>query len=366
MTTSKTPTQLTSITKMLTTFAAGLISIIGLRFIGQDLIAPILMGIFLAVLMYPGFKFYRRRGASPLISLALLIISILFGLMLLITFMTWTFSLLRSSIDFELENTLTILESLPISQLLETSIANYFSPDLAINLLSSFFGNLANLILYFVIIPMLSLMILLQMDNFQSHQASSLLKHNPNLARYQKFASSIITYVFGRFKVNLLNGLCVTAGFLLLDIQFAIIWGILTIILSFIPYLGTIIAGIPPVLIALQDGIGSAVVVVIIITLANLVTENVFEPMIQGKGSRLSTPAVIVALIFWSWMLGVLGAIMAVPLTVLLKTVLADYSETSWIAAIMEGNYSLPSNEESNSLINRLSSTLSGIIPKRK
>lgn len=366
MNTSKTPTQLTSINKMLTTLAAGLISIIGLRYIGQDLIAPVLMAIFLAVLMYPAFKFFRSRGFSSLISMILMITTMIVVVGSLVVFLTWSFSLLRDSLSTYTTGLSQTIDNVVTDETLESTINQYLTPELAWSMISSFLGSFGNIFTYLIIIPMLAMMIVIQIDYFSHNPQLQISDSHDQLARYRKFASSITVYAYGRLKVNIITGLMFTAALLFLDIDFALVWGVLTIFLSFIPYIGIVIAGTPPTLLALSQGgwlLAAAVIIAIIII--NLIAENVFEPMIQGKGNKLSTPSVIVALIFWSWMLGAFGAIMAVPLTVLLKTVLADYSETAWIAAIMEGNYSLP-DENSKSLFKRASSSLGDLIPKRE
>ncbi|OGV96192.1 hypothetical protein A2W24_05120 [Microgenomates group bacterium RBG_16_45_19] len=338
--------QLTSISKVLTTMAAFLVTIIGLRYIAQDLIAPILLALFFTILMYPIFKWFRHKGFSGGISLLLMIITFFASFILIALFITWSFSLISESLAVYVTAFKDSLTQTAASVNLESSaetITRELSPETVSTLLSSILSGLSGLIYYFVLIPILSIMLLVQVDSLPQDVSANLLKENPGLKRFQKFTASIIVYVFGRLKVNLVTGLLFAIALVIIGIDFPFVWGVLTVILSFIPYLGIIIAGIPPVLLAFAEGgLSSALLVVGVMIAINLFAENVVEPVIQGKGSKISTAAVVMALIFWTWLLGFVGAIMAVPLTVLLKNILADYQETRWLASLMEGNYHAP------------------------
>ncbi len=161
--------------------------------------------------------------------------------------------------------------------------------------------------------------------------------------------------------MNFFTGLLFAAALILLGIPFPFVWGILTMILSFIPYIGLVIAAIPPTLLAFsQGGIISALIVVVVVVIINLIAENILEPYIQGKGNKLSTAAIVIALIFWTWLLGPVGAILAAPLTVLMKIILADYKETHWIALLMEGNYEQGGTGEDTNIKNKLRSLIPG------
>lgn len=338
--------QLTSITKILTTMAAFLVTIIGLRYIAQDLIAPLLLAIFFTVLMYPVFRWFRSKGFGSGASLFLMILTFFVSIFLLTAFFTWSFSLISESLSVYVDAFKATLTQTAQSVNLEASaetVTRQISPEAVSSLLSTFFSGLSGFLYFFVFIPILSFMILLQIDSLPKTAAENLLKENPGLARFQKFASSIMVYVFGRFKVNLLTGLIFGIALLIIGVDFPFVWGLLTVILSFIPYLGIVIAGIPPVILAFAEGgLPMALLAIGALIVINLAAENIFEPYIQGRGNKISTAAVVISLIFWSWLLGFVGAILATPLTVLLKTILADYPETRWLASLMEGNYQAP------------------------
>lgn len=358
--------ELTSLSKVLTTAAALLITIIGLRYIAQDLIAPILLALFFTVLMFPIFKWFRGKGFGSGMSLFLMILTFFVSIVSLTAFFTWSFSLLSESLSVYVDSFKAALtqtaESVDMEATAET-VTRELSPETVSAILSGLLSGLSSFIYYFVFIPILSFMILLQIDSLPKTVSQNLLKENPGLARFQKFAASIMIYVFGRLKVNLLTGLLFGISLLIIGVDFPFVWGLLTVILSFIPYIGIVIAGIPPVILAFAEGgLPMALLVIGALVVINLLAENVFDPYIQGRSNKISTAAVIIALIFWSWLLGFVGAILSTPLTVLLKTILADYPETRWLASLMEGNYTAPESVPGKP--NKITQTLGKILPR--
>jgi AI-2 transport protein TqsA len=119
---------------------------------------------------------------------------------------------------------------------------------------------------------------------------------------------------------GLLNGSIALVLLLYLHIDFAITWAVLFVLMNFVPAVGLIFAMIPPVLLALvQYGWTTAILVAAVYTVVNLIVDSVLKPRFMAEGLDLSPLVVIVALVFWSWVLGPIGAIMAVPITMVLR-----------------------------------------------
>jgi len=107
-------------------------------------------------------------------------------------------------------------------------------------------------------------------------------------------------------------------------------------ILNFVPYIGFLIALIPPTLLALVDiNPMSALLVVIIATLINTLSENVLFPELAGRSMQLSPAIVFISMVFWGYFLGASGVIVAVPLTVLTKMILESFPETRRFAMLL-------------------------------
>jgi predicted PurR-regulated permease PerM len=130
----------------------------------------------------------------------------------------------------------------------------------------------------------------------------------------------------------------INAVFLMfLGVDFAILWGVIAFLLSFIPNVGFILALIPPTILALLEfGWARALIVVIGYILINGFFDNVLKPKLMGEGLDLSAMLVFVSLIFWGFILGPLGAILAIPLTVLVKELIIESDkEFSWVGVLM-------------------------------
>jgi len=156
----------------------------------------------------------------------------------------------------------------------------------------------------------------------------------PNLQRMLSAIRDIQKYLGIKTMISMATGLL--AGILCwqMGLEFPLLWGILAFALNFIPAVGSIIAGIPPVLLSLLDN-GSIPEAAIIgggYLLINGVLGNFLEPSLLGRRFGISTVVVILSVIFWGWLWGAVGMLMAVPLTMLLKVALDNSSDLRWIA----------------------------------
>lgn len=333
-----------SIKESLTVLATTLVSIIGLRYIARDLIAPILMAVFFAALMFPFFSRLRRRGFRSAWAMILMLLVFVAGIIGIVLFTTWSFQLVSASLQPVFEQYQSFLNNLitgfGIDTSSATSIAHQLSPNQIMNFVMSILGQFGNVTLYFVLVPIMAVLIVLHVDSLPPSILQELTTQNSAISKAKQFANTISLYLSNRFKINMITGALMFVLLTIMNVQFAVIWGVLTMVMSFIPYIGIVIAGAPPTILAfINGGIPAAAVVVIGLLLINTFVENVLEPMIQGSSHKISTAVVVIAFVFWTWLLGPVGAILSTPLTVLLKIILSDYQETSWIAAMIEGRY---------------------------
>lgn len=297
------PEQLDSINKGVSTLAFILISIIGIRYIAQDILGPILLSIFLAVLILPIFKWYRNKGISGGWSITLTILTFFGGAVGIILFLSASFKLLFDSLSQYTEaiqaSLMQLSSQVNVSEDITTNITSNITAQNIESLLSVIVSSFGNIVTYFILVPILAIFMVLQADSFPKDVSKSLAKDNPNIKRFKKFADSIVIYVSNRFKVNAVTGTLFGASLFILGVDFAVVWGLLTVIMSFIPYIGLAIAAIPPILIAFANGgIVSAVLVIISVAVINLLAENVLEPKLQGQSNKISTATVIISLVF--------------------------------------------------------------------
>jgi AI-2 transport protein TqsA len=179
-----------------------------------------------------------------------------------------------------------------------------------------------------------TLFLLLEATSFSRKINSVLGSYKQELAdRIHEFGSIVVDYVIIRTKVNLVTGAGFGIALVFLGVQDPLLWGVMMFILNFVPYIGFLIAVIPPTVLALIDiSPLTAGLVLLIASLVNLFSENIIFPELAGRGMDLSPAIVFISMIFWGYFLGGSGVIVAIPLTVLLKMVLESYPETEWAA----------------------------------
>ncbi len=143
-----------------------------------------------------------------------------------------------------------------------------------------------------------------------------------------RISQSIEEYLGLKTLISLLAGVLTTIVLWLFGAQFALLWGVLAFLLNFIPNIGALIATVPPVVMALfQSGSpGFALLVASALVTIHLVVGNYLEPKIMGRGLNLSPLVILFALIFWGWMWGGVGMLLAVPITAAVNIALEEYN----------------------------------------
>jgi predicted PurR-regulated permease PerM len=142
----------------------------------------------------------------------------------------------------------------------------------------------------------------------------------------------IVSTVFGLI-VAVLDGVALW----LLAVPFPVLWGLLSFITNYIPNIGFVIGLIPPALLALLDGgVTRMVWVIVLYCVFNVVVQSVIQPKFVGDAVGLSVTVTFLSLVFWSWVLGALGALLAIPLTLLAKALLFDIDpSTRWMDVLI-------------------------------
>jgi predicted PurR-regulated permease PerM len=136
--------------------------------------------------------------------------------------------------------------------------------------------------------------------------------------------------------ISLLTGLLAGLLCAAVGVDFPVLWGVLAFFLNYVPNIGSILAAIPPTLLALlRLGSGSVLAIVVGFVLINNVLGNIVEPRVMGRGLGLSPFAVLLSLVFWGWVLGPVGMLLSIPLTMAVKIAMESGSETRWIAVLL-------------------------------
>ncbi|GAB4335979.1 MAG: AI-2E family transporter [Desulfobulbaceae bacterium] len=151
---------------------------------------------------------------------------------------------------------------------------------------------------------------------------------------------SVQQYLGLKTLISLLTGVLVAVALLLLQAPFPFLWGLLAFLLNFIPNIGSIVAGIPPILVTLFDSgsLTRTLLVAVAFVVIQTVVGNFIEPKVLGKGLDLSPLVVLLSLLFWGWLWGIPGMLLSVPLTAAIKISLEQFDSTKPIAILLGDN----------------------------
>ena len=186
---------------------------------------------------------------------------------------------------------------------------------------------------------MLYLFLFMMVDarGFPARLRRGLGADRPAVERLTRYARALSDFISIKAGLGLLAAAGDVVLLSVLGVDFALLWGVLSFLMSFIPSIGYLIALIPPMLVALlQHGPGTALAVLIGYQLINGLVDSVLGPRLLGRGLDVAAIVTILSLVLWGFVLGPVGALLSVPLTVLVKMVLLDhYPASRWLSVVL-------------------------------
>jgi predicted PurR-regulated permease PerM len=215
-------------------------------------------------------------------------------------------------------------------------LLGYLNPGTMISVMTGLFTVMSSMLSSIVLIVFTLTFILLEASGFPAKLR--LLQAHPKASfpQFTRFVNDIKRYVIIKTSMNLIAAILITIWLFILGVDFPVLWGFLAFILNFVPSVGSVVAAVPAVLLALvQLGVGSAALTAGGYVAIGMTLGNVVEPRIMGHRFGLSPLVVFVSLIFWGNLLGVFGALLCVPLTMTLKLACEESEETQWIAILL-------------------------------
>jgi predicted PurR-regulated permease PerM len=218
-------------------------------------------------------------------------------------------------------------------------LIEYFDPaaamGLAANMLSGLGGVMANLFLIIITV----IFMLFEASSIPHKLHLALDDPTARMKQIDQFLDSVNNYLAIKTLVSIATGICVSVMLWAFGLDFYLLWGVLAFLLNYIPNIGSIIAAVPAMSLAiLQLGVAPAGLIGLGYLTINTVMGNVVEPRYLGKGLGLSTLVVFLSLIFWGWLLGTVGMLLSVPLTMIIKIALENSQEGRWFAVLLSGD----------------------------
>ena len=167
------------------------------------------------------------------------------------------------------------------------------------------------------------------------------------LAAVDEAASAFRRYVWVKSLTSAITGLATWLAALAFGLPLAWVWGFLAFLLEYVPSVGSLLAVIPPTLMALADGgPGRAAVVLLVIGTLQIILGNVVDPRLEGRLMAISPFGVLLSIVFWGWLWGPVGALLAVPLTVAIVIACRHIPGAQGFATVVAGD-GVPDDRES-------------------
>jgi len=306
------------------------------------ILAPFLLALFLAIVSASFINVLIKRGVPSPIAWFMVFVSII-GFMMVMGFLMSAsvyelklkfpeyVATLDKLVDHYIEtyNLGTMISSMHIKEIYHPAFVLEHAKTLASSFSEMIGGTL--------MVTLMIIFMLVQRHSFV-HKVEYLSDSTTSYRHFQKIIEKIDQYILILSVISILTGITVYIVLKIMGIDFALMWALMAFLFNFIPNIGSFLAAIPPILLALiQYSPTSAVILSSAYVVINLFYGNVLQPRLIGKGLDLSILVVFLSMIFWGWVFGIVGMLLSVPLTVMVKIILESNDKSRWIG-VMLGN----------------------------
>ncbi|WP_417763787.1 AI-2E family transporter [Shewanella sp.] len=306
------------------------------------IVVPFVLSVFIAMICSPVIStFVRYRVPRWLAVLLMMGLILLAGL--------WIASIVGSSInDFTknlpeyrsqlVEQFSWILDKLRQFniRISKDQVLAYFDPGMALSMTTNTLSGVGNVMANLFLIILTIVFMLFEAESLPRKLHLALDRPDMRMSQIDRFMKSVNRYMVIKTLVSLATGAIAGIGLWLMGVDYPLLWGVVAFLFNYIPNIGSVIAALPPVLLAfVQFGPSGAGGVGILYIAINMVMGNVIEPRFMGRGLGLSTLVVFLSLIFWGWLLGSVGMLLSVPLTMIVKIALENNAQSRKFAILL-------------------------------
>jgi len=325
----------------LLTAAAFVIVVAGMR-AAAGIVVPFLLAVFVAVICAPLYQAMTRRR----VPVSLAILGIVLVMLAAVLVMAGVLERATNSISGRLPQYQAALfaqvdvlwrwlEAYGI-EVPDATLREYLDPQWLLRYLGTVASTLGDVLMTTFIIVIVAIFILLEgsalPDKIRRVDGLSF----ETWTRLRQIVGDVRRYMFLKTVMSLLTGALIALWLLAFGIEFPLLLGVLAFALNYIPNIGSIVAAVPGILLAfIEFGFGTAALTTVAYIVINIGISNGIEPRYLGNGLGLSPLAVILSVLFWGWVLGAMGMLLAVPLTMTVKIALESSDDTRWIAVLM-------------------------------
>ncbi|MFC6041708.1 AI-2E family transporter [Nocardioides hankookensis] len=311
-------------------FAAAVIAIGGLK-ASADILAPAFLALVLTVVAHPLRKWLDRWmpswAASLVCTVVVYLLIVAFALAVVVSVARFATLLPQYTDEFQqrIDSLTSSLSDFGVNTAQVDDVASSFDLGQLGGFVGSLLTELMGLVsnLFFI----LTLVLFMTMDGGSfPRQLERARGARPLVVdAIEEFAHGTRRYLLVATVFGLIVAVLDTIALQIIGVPAPVLWGLLAFITNYIPNIGFVIGLIPPAILGLLEGGPSMMITVIIVyCVLNVVIQTVIQPKVVGDAVGLSTTLSFVSLVFWTWVIGPLGALLAIPLTLLAKALLVD------------------------------------------
>jgi len=331
--------------------AASIVIVIAGMKAASTLILPFLVALFLALVTLPLLNWLQaKRIPKPLAVPATILVALLvLGAIAVVVGgsikgFTAQAPKYKANLDLIVGGLLEWLEvrGLDVPDRLGEGFTELVQPSQAFDMIAGTLKGLAGVLSNLLLVLLTIVFILFEAAGFPAKLQAAFGRRESS-ERFANIKQEVQHYLGIKSLVSFTTGSAVAGALAIIGVDFPLLWGMLAFLLNYIPTFGSILAAIPPVLLAMvQLGPGHAVAVALVFVALNVTLGQFVEPYFMGRRLGLSTLVVFLSLVFWGWVWGPVGMLLSVPLTMILKIMLENTEDLAWIAVLLGAGVKAP------------------------
>jgi len=338
-------------TRVLFVLAAFVIVVAGMR-AADSLMVTFLLSGFFAIICAPPFLYMAKRGVPQWLSLIFVVIFICLIQLIFISIITTSLNsfsndlpLYQERLRIQVEGLFTLVEAwgfdVPKEKLMQ-----HFDPSTVFRLAVTTLGNLGGVLSNSFLIILTVIFMLFEGASIPAKLNHAFGESSTHMLHIQRFIDNVKQYMTIKVLISIATAGVIYIWLQILGVEYPMLWSLIAFLLNFVPNIGSIIAAVPTTLLALiQLGPFHALLTALGYIVTNMVMGNVVEPRYMGRELGLSTLVVFLSLVFWGWVLGPVGMLLSVPLTMLLKIAFESGRDTQWLAILMGPELTIKKSE---------------------
>jgi predicted PurR-regulated permease PerM len=322
--------------------AAALVLIIGGINQAQSVLVSFLVAVFLAMLGTPPVLWLERKRVPSFVAVLLVVGGMVAVLLIVGAIVGASINSFYAELPVyqeRLQKQIALFQSYMATKGIrhvDKVLLGYMNPGAVMKLTARLFTELGSALSNIVLILLTVAFILFEASSFPVKLRAVFGDPKQVFPQFTRFISDIERYMVIKTLISLATGVLVGILLSVLGVDFPVLWGFLAFLLNYVPNVGSTIAAVPAVLFALlQVGIGRAAIATAGYMAINFILDNVIETRLMGRKLGLSTLVVFLSLIFWGSLLGPVGMVLCIPLTMTVKFACQNNKDTQWIAVLL-------------------------------